>query len=89
MTEIVTANFHKLEGLKVVFQILKFAAGKWLDFSKQRIALASCRSRLEDCDDACHHCETQRRLLAYVLLLLVGTLLIGSMYYTIAPRPRV
>jgi len=49
LTEIVTASFHEVEGVKIVFQVVKFAADKWLDSSKQREALADCNSRLDDC----------------------------------------
>jgi hypothetical protein len=49
LTEIVTASFHEVEGVIIAFQVVKFAADKWLDFSKQREALADCNSRLDDC----------------------------------------
>jgi len=88
MTEIVTASFHEVEGVKIAFQVVKFAADKWLDFSKQREALADCNSRLDDCHDARSRCVAGR-VLAYVLLFLVGVLLIGSMFYTITARSQV
>jgi hypothetical protein len=89
MTEIVTASFHEVEGVKIAFQVVKFAADKWLDFSKQREALADCNSRLDDCHDARSRCVAGKRVLAYVLLFLVGILLIGSMFYTITARSQV
>ncbi len=41
MTEIVTASFHEVEGVKIAFQVVKFAADKWLDFGANHVARGS------------------------------------------------
>jgi hypothetical protein len=52
MTEIAKASFDEVEGVKITFQVVKFAADKSLRFSKLRGALADCNTRLDECQDA-------------------------------------
>jgi hypothetical protein len=56
--------------------------------SKQGKDLADCNSRLERCQRARSRCETQRRILLYVLVRAFAALFIGGMFYATAVRSR-
>lgn len=89
MADMVTANLHEVgELVKIAWPFLKYGIEKGRERSKQREALADCNSRLDDCKGAVSRCETQRRVLAYVFLFAFAALLVGSIFFTIAPRSR-
>jgi hypothetical protein len=88
MTEMMLANFHEGDVVKIVWPVVKLATDKWLDFSKLRDELAESNSKLEDSEEARHRSETQKRNITYVLLFLLGALLVGSIFFTITPRSR-
>ena len=81
MTEMISASFNEVQAFGIAFQVLHFIADKWIALSKQRKAL-------DECQIARSRYEAQRQVLAYVLVGIFATLLIGSMFYTISARSR-